>query len=237
MSKLQQVLTELDALYQHSRSTLLPSLEELCQFLSDSLAFSHIIVSKEDVHTILTTQSDESTYDEHSRIVLGYRAAFDFMLQVAKRDPLEISESFLKQLHHLIFSYYESIPTDQYRTTEYVDIMTNYHSPSPLDLDHVMPHLGDQFRSSLATLHPVELSAMMTKRMLDIHPFPEGNHRIAHLIMNVILIHYGYPVISIPPCRQEEYNNAILIARTDYDMDPLSLLFATLLIENIRSHS
>ena len=244
MSHLQQLLQRVDAQKEQLKTInttiegatgiIQPTFNEKCRFLSDSLAFSNLFVSKEQIKEILSS-SDSSLFKEQTQeifhTVTGYAKAFDFMVLLSKQQPLEITEDVIKHFHHLLFSDFENAPSDAYRTIHFFDENTGYRSPSPEDLSHVMPHLGDQFRSSKTTLHPVELSAMMSKRVLDIHPFMEGNKRIAHLMMNVILLHYGYPMISISKENQKNYESALHIARTEYDMEPFSILLATLLLE------
>ena len=45
----------------------------------------------------------------------------------------------------------------------------------------LMAHLTDQILSSQSTLHPIELAAMAHKRLVDIHPFIDGNVTQRHL--------------------------------------------------------
>lgn len=46
-------------------------------------------------------------------------------------------------------------------------------------------------------LTPVELAALFHYRYIRIHPFEDGNGRIARLLMNYILLRHGYPMIVI----------------------------------------
>ena len=249
MSKLNDILQKVDA--QKSKNTNATAdmlknnellLDKKYDFLSNSLAFSNIIISKEEVKALLLSndmissdtkkdkKSDSS--DCASRIIIGYSKAFDFMLELSKQQPLAITEDAIKHFHHLLYSELEQSPADTYRMSNFIEKETGYRSPSFEDLPHVMAHLADQYRSSCTTLHPVELSAMMSKRVLDIHPFTEGNEAIAHLVMNLILLYYGYDMVTLPVSKQEAYRLAIHIARTEYDMDPLCIFLAELLLEN-----
>ncbi|NQY75014.1 MAG: Fic family protein, partial [Candidatus Margulisbacteria bacterium] len=44
-----------------------------------------------------------------------------------------------------------------------------------------------------STLHPVAVAAEAHYRLVTIHPFIDGNGRTARLLMNMILLSYGYP--------------------------------------------
>jgi len=46
-------------------------------------------------------------------------------------------------------------------------------------------------------LHPVELAALAHFRLVDLHPFVDGNGRTARLLMNLILLRNGYPLAVI----------------------------------------
>lgn len=52
---------------------------------------------------------------------------------------------------------------------------------------------SDEARS----MHPVRYAALAHYKLVDIHPFVDGNGRTSRLIMNLILLRGGYPPIMI----------------------------------------
>ena len=54
-------------------------------------------------------------------------------------------------------------------------------------------------------LHPVEFAALLHKKFVFIHPFKDGNGRVARLLMNTALIQKGYLPVVIPPVLRSEY--------------------------------
>lgn len=78
-----------------------------------------------------------------------------------------------------------------------------------------MKHLADQIHSSRSTLHPIELAAMAHKRLVDIHPFVDGNGRTARLLMNLILVNVGYGVVSIPHMEKRLYQCLVCFQATE----------------------
>ena len=47
--------------------------------------------------------------------------------------------------------------------------------------------------------HPVHLAAQMHAKLVNIHPFIDGNERTCRLVMNLILLQHGYPITSFSP--------------------------------------
>jgi Fic family protein len=64
-------------------------------------------------------------------------------------------------------------------------------------------------------MHPVEFAALLHKRFVCIHPFIDGNGRIARLLMNTALIQDGYMPAVIPPILRREYMSLLEQAHTD----------------------
>lgn len=58
-------------------------------------------------------------------------------------------------------------------------------------------------------LSPVELAALMHYRYIRIHPFEDGNGRIARLLVAYILERAGYPMVIIKSSKKEEYLNVL----------------------------
>jgi Fic family protein len=52
---------------------------------------------------------------------------------------------------------------------------------------------------------PISLAAYTHLRIAKIHPFLDGNGRVARLMMNYQLIRHGYLPVSIPVERRKEY--------------------------------
>lgn len=162
---------------------------------------------------------------------IGHRDAYDFMLELAREKDFTLTEETIKKLHRLFYQKIDATQAGEYRTTK-VHFSGEEHSfPIPEEVPRLMKHLTDQIYSSRTTLHPIELAAMAHKRLIDIHPFIDGNGQTARLLLNLILSHTGYGVVLIPPARRNDYIHAMSDSRKQNDIEPFSKFIAECVIE------
>jgi Fic family protein len=143
----------------------------------------------------------------------GHALAYDFMLQAARSEPLVISEDTVLRLHKLFYNKIDSEKAGVYRYEQVFITGTEYLPPAPQDVPELMSAFVCELNEKWNTAHPVILSAFAHKKLVDIHPFMDGNGRTARLLMNLILINRGYQIISIPPVLRADYIAALESAR------------------------
>ena len=68
-----------------------------------------------------------------------------------------------------------------------------------------MTELVDWTNTMRDGLHPIELASQMHRRFVYIHPFPDGNGRVARLLMNTVLLQEHYMPVLIEPKQRAEY--------------------------------
>ncbi len=114
------------------------------------------------------------------------------------RQPAPLTEMDVRNLHRLVVL--RSRPdiagryADQGRT-----VLTDsgrHGFPSPAEI----PALMGDFSAWLGTAADTPENAFTAhRRLVDIHPFNDGNGRTARLLMNFILIRGGYPAVAVRP--------------------------------------
>lgn len=167
---------------------------------------------------------------------VGHGAAYDFMLDMARQQDMNITENTIKKLHYLFYQKVDAEQAGQYRSIQVYISGTEYIPPVPEEVPTLMKHLTEQLHLSQVVLHPIELAAMAHKQLVDIHPFVDGNGRTARLLMNLILVNTGYGVVSIPPIWRNDYINALSASRQLNNIEPFSKLIAECVIETERDY-
>jgi Fic family protein len=67
----------------------------------------------------------------------------------------------------------------------------------------------NQFNRNPDELVPIELAAWLHHDFVHIHPFSDGNGRVARLFMNVALLHFGYPMTTIRRVDRKSYYDCL----------------------------
>jgi len=86
---------------------------------------------------------------------------------------------------------------------------SKYEPPMPIELDFLLREFFPWYHSNKRTMHPVHLAALVHLRFVSIHPFGDGNGRIARLLMNYVLHRQGYPMLIIDYSQRNSYYTAL----------------------------
>jgi Fic family protein len=73
-------------------------------------------------------------------------------------------------------------------------------------------------------LHPVELAARAHHKFVAIHPFDDGNGRVARVLMNLLLMKSGYLPVVVKNELREEYYRALMKADDGEISDFINLI-------------
>ena len=138
---------------------------------------------------------------------LGHSDAFYELLNLAKSDA--ITEDNIKYLHKLFYKRIEEENAGQYRTKSIIVTGSDVEFPKPEILQDKMTEFSQSIPDMRKNLHPIEFAAMLHAKFVNIHPFIDGNGRVARLLMNLALLQAGYNITIIPPVVRADYIRAI----------------------------
>ncbi len=152
----------------------------------------------------------------------------NMMKEEANIKETPLTQAFIRTLHKTLlredYTVYRNLPggmqtsytvhAGQYKTrpnsviTRYGD---RFEYASPEETPALMADLVDWYNKAEAEgkLSPVELAVLFHYRYIRIHPFEDGNGRIARLLVNYILTKHDYPMIVVRSRLKNEYLEAL----------------------------
>ncbi len=157
---------------------------------------------------------------------INHKKAIDYLEQVVQKSD-KISEDIINKVHALILREIDDQNAGNCRNTKVYISGSRYVPPDPLSVPLMMKdfvHALDK-KINAAHEHPVIIAADAHYELVRIHPYIDGNGRVARLLMNFILIGAGYPPVIIPFSRREEYIKSLEAANAG-KRDPFYLLIA-----------
>ena len=150
------------------------------------------------------------------------------MQEEAKVKDYPLTETFIRQLHKTLlredYEEYRNLPggavtsftihAGRYKTrpnsviTRYGD---RFDYASPEETPALMSDLVHWYNEEeqRGEMHPVDLAILFHYRYIRIHPFEDGNGRIARLMVNFILSRHGLPMIVVRSRKKQEYLEAL----------------------------
>lgn len=124
-------------------------------------------------------------------------------------------ESDVRNLHRLVMQRSGPGIAGRYADLpRYVRTETGRHEfPSPAEI----PALMGDFAAWLGTATDTPETAFVAhRRLVDIHPFNDGNGRTARLLMNLVLIRGGYPPVAVRPEDRLDYVRSLQQAQAGH---------------------
>jgi len=154
----------------------------------------------------------------------AHDVGFNIITQEAKDVERPLSEAFIRELNKtiLVRPFWKDAVTDAGQPTRmevkigeyksrpnHVQTATGeiFYYATPEETPIMMKELVEWYNSEAdkKQLSPIELAALLHYRYIRIHPFEDGNGRIARLLVNYVLIRNNYPPIIIQSKDKDNY--------------------------------
>jgi Fic family protein len=148
---------------------------------------------------------------------VGHATAFDWMWNILTQEiPIPLTETHILKLHQLVVSSQEALLPGQYRNKAVFISGTDYLPPEPGVIPALMTQLYQlEWPQWIQNYHPVEAAALFHWKLVTIHPFLDGNGRVARLAMNLALLKNGYGITHIPLVRRLDYISSLAQSRNE----------------------
>ena len=138
---------------------------------------------------------------------LGAGEAYDFLYKLSKQEI--ITEKDIKNLHYLFYYRIDIKNAGKYRKKPAIITGVDVELPAPAEISGLMKKFAEAIPEFGKKYHPVEYAALLHIKLVNIHPFADGNGRTARLLMNLALLQAGYEITIIPPAVRSEYLDAL----------------------------
>lgn len=137
----------------------------------------------------------------------GHAEAFEYMQGLVNKK--EITEDDILKLHDLFYRKIDDVNAGMYRKSQVFISGSRYPLPGPDKVPQLMKDEIKKIAAYREKEHPVVAAAKAHLEFVLIHPFIDGNGRVARLLMNLILLQEGYNIAIIPPVLRAEYISSI----------------------------
>lgn len=180
----------------------------------------------------------------------GHNEAIEWVTERVKGE-YPLTESFIRELHQLLLKapyWVDAITSEGAPTRKKVEtgryksqpnhVLTPtgevFYFATPEETPAKMDDLMQWYREKIASdeLNPILLAAEFHYRFIRIHPFDDGNGRTARILMNFILMKYGFPPAIIKTQDKSNYLSALRQADSGI-IEPFITYIASNLIQSL----
>lgn len=167
--------------------------------------------------------------------------AIDFLEEIASDPSRPITENDIRQIHHLVLKNVRDSDAGKYRSVPVEIGGSQYKPPPPESISAQMQQfsewlaeasiLNKQWKQEDAVL----IATAAHTWFVTIHPFVDGNGRVGRLILNLMLMRFGYPIAIITKADRGRYYDSLEISQSS-DLTAAVSLVAECLEESLEEY-
>ena len=167
--------------------------------------------------------------------------ALDFLEDLAGVPDRQIKETDIRQIHSLVLDGLTE-EAGSYRTVS-VEISGSDFSPPgpesvPAQMEEFSTWLSDVSvpkDEEFASVEGLLIAAAAHTWFVTIHPFIDGNGRVARLVMNLLLMRFGFPIAIMSKEDRLRYYDALEASQSS-DLTPFTVLLAECIEESLEEY-
>jgi len=124
-------------------------------------------------------------------------------LQECLDNQVSLSVQLIKELHQKILNKIDMSAAGSFRSIDVAITGAKISPPSHLDVPHLISSIVEIENS--ANIHPIHKAAWIHWAFARVHPFVDGNGRVARLIQDCVLLKHRYVPASVQPEDRERH--------------------------------
>lgn len=136
--------------------------------------------------------------------VKNHKHVLDQVFDLVK-SHIPLTEKMLTELHRGLLYDIDSENAGVYRRIQVYISGSEEPLPKSGDVPGLMKELFAWYERESKKSHPCVLAAELHYRFVKIHPFVDGNGRIARFLVNIVLLQNNFPPMIVPVVRRAEY--------------------------------
>lgn len=129
----------------------------------------------------------------------AHKLLFDNKIKINIRDIIKLQGIIVKDT---------GVSTGFKKLPNYIT-MRNLKTTPPEKVDKEMNDLLEWYEENKNKIHPLKLATEFHARFEAIHPFEDGNGRTGRVLLNTILLEYGYPPLIIRKTARVAYFSSL----------------------------
>lgn len=157
--------------------------------------------------------------------VANHDRAFSYVKRAVAEGRL-LDEEMLKDIHALLME--NIMDGGVYRNVEVRITGAGFRPPAPQEMFQQMRWFFADMPRQREKLNAIEWAAWTHAEFVRIHPFPDGNGRMARMLMNLQLLTEGFQPISIAKEERLAYYEALEAYAVGGDLAPFTEMVAAL---------
>jgi len=160
------------------------------------------------------------TVNEHFEVI-NHKNGIDFVKSLVSKKE-NVTEKTIKQLHALILQSIDDTEAGSYRRQNVRILGARHIPPQSVKIPRLMSEFIQWFYKNEYSMPIPELVSGIHYKLVMIHPFIDGNGRVARLLMNLILMKHGYPpaiILKVDRKRYYRVLNEANIGKADFYED------------------
>lgn len=183
----------------------------IANLVFNSLSFEKRFINFEEVSNVLNDET-EGIDENKALLIINHKKAFMFMVDLVKNKE-DLTESKLKDCHAILLNDNGGL----YRNVDIAIQGSNHTPPSHLKVYDRMKRYFEAINNPKGDAF--DHIAFSHLQLAKIHPFLDGNGRLARLVLNYHIMKYGLSPIIIPVTEKERYFDCLEQYKVNKDIN------------------
>jgi fido (protein-threonine AMPylation protein) len=124
----------------------------------------------------------------------------------------DISLDLVRKIHSMVQRNIDDEQSGNLRRISVGVVGSNFEPPPAIFVQEELQELIDWYKKNPDNLPPFEIACIFHYRFVQVHPFVDGNGRVARELLNFILEKNGYPPLIIEVKDREDYLKRLQMA-------------------------